>query len=39
MALALIVAILTLKKLGLETYVIIKDEEYRKRRKSNAKSR
>lgn len=39
MALALIVAILTLKKLGFETYVIIKDEEYRKRRKSNAKSR
>ena len=39
MALALIVAILTLKKIGLETYVIIKDEEYRKRRKSNAKSR
>lgn len=39
MALALIVAILTLKKLGLETYVIIKDEEYLRRKKSHEKSR
>ncbi len=39
MALALAVAILTLKKLGLETYVIIKDEEYLQRRKKHEQSR
>ncbi|MBR2997083.1 hypothetical protein IKF33_01450 [Candidatus Saccharibacteria bacterium] len=39
MALAIIVAIFTLKKLGLETYVIIIDEKYRNRRKNHAKSR